>query len=71
MRLQGLRRGDVVEIEGDPVSLWIVTDPMPRTKHLRIKLRRGGGERTVSSYEVVGWWRKVTIRPRRASSQSA
>lgn len=60
MNLAGCKRGDLVEIEGDPVSTWVVTDR--EGGWLFVRLRRGGPARRVSSRQIVGWWRKVSGR---------
>ena len=58
MNLRGARRGDVVELAGDPVSLWVIVKP-PEQRRLKVMLRgRDHSLRTIGSSEVTGLWRR-------------
>lgn len=59
MRTATIRTGDVVELSGDPVSLWLVVTP-PADRRLVVMLRgRGVTRRTVKARDVVAHWRRA------------
>lgn len=57
MRLSGVRRGDVVELRGDPVSLWLVIEVEPR--RVTVQLRgRDVTRRTVGARDIAAHWQR-------------
>lgn len=68
MRMSGVRRGDLVELKGDPVSLWVVVQP-PSNGQLRVQPRGRTPTmaRTVKSRDVTTLWRKQRTRQKEPS----
>lgn len=69
MRMSGVRRGDLVELKGDPVTLWVVVQP-PNNGQLRVQPRGRTplAARTVKSRDVTMLWRKQRTRSKEPTS---